>query len=78
MRLANSSHPYFSCNSMMIRSRVIPCSGSLAMNEKKGAANLVQILRLLLDYLLNLDIESIQIHHLVPSGNKVMNKLGFC
>lgn len=74
MRLANSSHPYFSCNSMMIFSRVIPCRGSFDMGIKRRNRKFNSNLRFLLDYSVNLDIESIQVHHFVPSSNKILDK----
>lgn len=77
MRLANSSQPYFSCNSIIILSRVIPCKGSFGMGVKKRNRKLNSSLRFLGELLTKSDIESIQVHHFVPSGNKIMNELRF-
>ena len=77
MRLANSSQPYFSCNSISILSRVIPCKGSFGMGVKKRNRKLNSSLRFLGELLTKSDIESIQVHHLVPSGYKIMYELRF-
>lgn len=77
MRLANSSQPYFSCNSIIILSRVIPCKGSFDMGIKRRNRKLNSSLRFLGELLTKSDIESIQVHHFVPSGNKIMNELRF-
>ena len=77
MRLANSSQPYFSCNSIIILSRVIPGKGSFGMGVKKRNRKLNSSLRFLGELLTKSDIESIQVHHFVPSGNKIMNELRF-